>query len=239
MSHLRDAINERKEKMIRNLKVLGLALVAVFAMSAMVASAASAGETTDGVLTADGPATGDGVEVGKNAFEALGSVIECPTSTYHVEEYLGSGPVPSGESTFTVTPNYTGCTAGGLKATVHMNGCDYDFHIGETTPAGDYYAIADLTCPEGKSVDIEAFLSASNENIKACTVTIGEQTGLEGGILSNGSGDIDLEGTFTNIKASETGLCGSKSTTEGKYVTAVTISGTDSKENATEVSITD
>ena len=48
--------------MIRNLKVLGLALVAVFAMSAMVASAASAG-----VLTSDGPVKIKATETGSQA----------------------------------------------------------------------------------------------------------------------------------------------------------------------------
>ena len=52
--------NRKEQIMIRNLKVLGLALVAAFAMSTMVASAASAQQ---GELTSDGPEFMEGTEL--------------------------------------------------------------------------------------------------------------------------------------------------------------------------------
>jgi hypothetical protein len=58
--------DRKEEKMIHNLKVLSLALVAVFAMSAMAASSALAVEETQGVLTSDGPVKLTGTDtVGK------------------------------------------------------------------------------------------------------------------------------------------------------------------------------
>jgi uncharacterized membrane protein len=228
--------------MIRNIKVLGLALVAVFAMTAVAASAASAQQ---GYFTADGSATGDGVDIaGKNQLTAFGNTVECPESTYDVESTSG-GLVASGSTTFTVTPAYNNskCNSGGLKATVNMNGCDFVFHIGETTGGGETYGVtADLKCPAGKTVDIEAFLSASNENIKACTITFGEtgNQGLSGPHLTNKTGGkVELSGTATGVHATESGLCGNKTTETGEYDTGVTISGTDSKGAATEISISD
>ena len=64
--------------MIRNLKALGLALVAVFAMSAMAASASSASVTSDGPFTLTGTETG-GTET--NYLEAFGLKTKCPGST--------------------------------------------------------------------------------------------------------------------------------------------------------------
>jgi hypothetical protein len=99
--------------MIRNLKALGLALVAVFALSAVAASAASAQQ---GFITSTGPVTLDGVEDGTNYFEIhnlepFGKVrVECPGSTFKGHEVGSTKGIPSGAKTATITPNYNNLT---------------------------------------------------------------------------------------------------------------------------------
>jgi hypothetical protein len=107
--------------MIRNLKVLGLALVAVLAMSAVVASAAMA---QNGLITSDGPVTLTGSETGANTnfWDAFGLQLTCPGSTTVGHKVGTSEPIPSGSSEITATPNYKNCVVSGLNwpATVTM-----------------------------------------------------------------------------------------------------------------------
>lgn len=224
--------------MTRNLKVLGLALMAVFAFSAMAASAASAQE--QGMLTteAGNPVTLDATETGveANSLTAFGEKVECPGSSYDGHE-VGSttNPVPNKATTATITPTYNQATCvatpGPHKATVTTNGCDYVFHVGETTPAGNkegtYGVTADVVCPATKSIIVDVYFASGNENIKVCEVTIGPQTGLAGGHLTNTpSEDVDVTGTFKGIKASKSGLCGAASTETAEFHIDATIKGT-------------
>jgi hypothetical protein len=236
--------------MIRNLKALGLVVMAVLAMSAVAASAASAQQ---GVLTSDGPVILDGVEDGENFFEynsTLGKV-KCPGSTF-VAEKVGGGFLKTGETTSTITPSYNNatCNAGGLKATVTMNGCDFVFHIGETTSGttDEYGVKADLVCPSEKDVEVHAYASATNENITACKVTLKPQEGITGLDIGNelkeGTTEtvvphvLTVTGESTNIKASKSGLCGAGTTETAKYKANITLTGTNEAGGETEVTIT-
>jgi hypothetical protein len=145
--------------MIRNLKVLGLALVAVLAMSAMVASAASASQYTGSAY----PTTGTGSNTaGNETFTTPGGTVQCDS---HFE-----GTLAAASSTLTVTPKYTNCVAFGfLNATVNMNGCDYLFHSGPAQGGGVYFHTVDIVCPAGKSIVITA---------GTCVADVGGQTGL-------------------------------------------------------------
>ncbi|HET8862739.1 MAG TPA: hypothetical protein VFM94_05775, partial [Solirubrobacterales bacterium] len=83
--------------MIRNLKVLGLSLVAVFALGAVMASGAMA---QNGLLTADGPfyLTGTDEATG-NALTYPGEEpLVCPGSHYKGEKEKSSAPLTSGSS---------------------------------------------------------------------------------------------------------------------------------------------
>ncbi|HET8863884.1 MAG TPA: hypothetical protein VFM94_11625 [Solirubrobacterales bacterium] len=239
--------------MIRNLKVLGLALVAVFAMSAMMASAASA--QTLGELTSDGPVTLTGTDIegvagDLNALTYPGQdAVQCPKSHYHGHKVGGAKtdliPVPA--TTITVEPEYTNCVTvpGGLPVTIDMNKCDYVFHTGETTGegVGTYGVTADLDCstaPVGsKHVLVTVFSSASHA-LRLCTITFGPEKnqGLSGAHLTNNNGHVDVTGTFNGITAVRSGLCGSAETKEAQYHVAVTMQGKDSKGNATSIEIT-
>ena len=121
--------------MTRNLKALGLALVAIFAMSAMVASAASAQQ---GVLTSDGEFFLEGTELAEGnelIYKGL-PAAKCPQSHFH-GGVVGTTPhddLPaSGATEFTVVPTYTNCKVGVFPATVKMTTCDFEFALGETT----------------------------------------------------------------------------------------------------------
>jgi hypothetical protein len=80
-----------------------------------------------------------------NSLTAFGGEVQCPNvvCTGHEEGSVTKG-VPSGASSATITPHYKTCTAFGAPATVDMNGCDYVFHLKETTvheSATDVYRI--------------------------------------------------------------------------------------------------
>ena len=234
--------------MTRKLKVLGLALVAVFAMSAMAASAASAQQ---GYLTADGPVTLDGVEVGEpneNALTAFEGTVRCPGSTYAGHE-VNSTPhelIPNGATSVTLTPTYKEpCVSskGGseFSTTVEMTSCDYVLNLGETTGGeGTYGVTADVECSvPGDQIHVTQFAGASH-GFRVCSITVPQQTGLSGGhVTDEGNGHLLVSGTFTGIKAVESGLCGAKETSEGAFHIRATVSGTDAEGNATAVSISE
>jgi hypothetical protein len=173
--------------MTRNLKVLGLALAAVFAMSAVVASAASA--QLQGFATSTGPFTLSISETGakgstSNALTMFGTKIECFGSVY-VGHKVGSTTelIPSGSKEATITPTYNekecrAFTTEENEMTVETNGCDFVLHIGETTEkAGTYGLSTDVVCPTGKMIHMSVWaLGAKHEtNNRLCTLKIPEQ----------------------------------------------------------------
>lgn len=212
--------------MIRNLKTLGLALMAVLALTAVAASSASA--QTNGKLTTDGTqVTLLGKETGGtglNAFTAFGGKTECPGSTYTGHKVLTQeqteagtkhGYLSNGESSVTITPHYINCTTysgGTFPSTVDMNGCDFEFHLGETV-AGleDTYKVkSTVVCPPGKHIQLTQF-SSSSHAFRVCTVTITHDVNGYNGLharATTGTGKIDISGTIEGIKADRTGLCG-------------------------------
>lgn len=221
--------------MTRNFKVLGLALVAIFALSALAASAASA----QGKLTSDGPVTLKGTETGANPtagevydnalISPVLGVVTCPGSTYtghakrtHTETTLGEGhtTITSGSTTATITPHYAKvCNAkvpvlGNRPVTVTMNGCDYLFHLGATTGGGETYGVtADVICPPGKVIEVHIYKAASAhlDADAICTVKVGEannqgRTGLHAtNTPAANPDDIDISGTVTGIHTDTSG----------------------------------
>ena len=195
--------------MTRNLKALGLALVAVFAMSAIAASAAHA--ETEGHVTSTGPVTLKGTDTGATlenslTVTVLGSTtkIHCPESHYtgHKLNVTPHQRLTSGETQITVTTITTNCTDGTNAITVNMNGCDWQFLDFTTTGgvAGTYGIRADITCPGTNKIEMTG---------SACAIKIGAQTDLTGLHATNtGSGtsdSIDITGTV-NVAASACGI---------------------------------
>ena len=226
--------------MIRKLKVLGLALVAVFAMSAMAASAASAQQ---GVITSE---FGENVtltaeESGVERLTVGSDFVECPGSTFtghavlsHEQTTTGAEHafLENGASEVTVTPHYlqsvngtANCDAtGGTSATVSMNGCDYRFYDFTTDGTGSAYDfLADLVCPPGANVEMRIYAGHSH-GFQVCKDVITPGTGFTGGKAANGSGEhINLTGVVTGFTVHKSGLCGSETSNECKHDLSVTV----------------
>jgi hypothetical protein len=232
--------------MIRNLKALGLALVAVFALSAIAASAASAQQ---GVLTSDGPVTLDMTETGngQNATTMFGEKIECQGTIYTGHQYNVTPhmPIPGPTTLITVTPHYNNanCTSfpGPHKATITMNGCDFVFHIGNTVGADLYEVFADIVCPAGQQIVKHVYAAPNNEAMSICTYTIKPQFGLPGARVTTTTGvsDLDIKGSFENIHVEKHGMCGAGTTNFAKWDIDLTVKGTGPGGQETGITVTD
>ena len=202
--------------MIRNLKVMGLAVMAVLALSAMVASAASA---QNGRITSTGNVTLTGTEITgkKNAVTAFGLTAVCPgsTGTGHKYNVTPHTFIPSGAEVFTLTPHLIdvsegkpNCRVNSFPATTAFNGCDYVSHIGQTTGVADQYAgTLDFVCPEGKEILWTVwFNDEDHKNGKEpCVIHIPPQTGMKGGTITDTTtGDLELGGPISGVKMIET-----------------------------------
>lgn len=208
--------------MSRNLKVLGLALVAALALTALVGSTAQANE--NGKFTAASyTSTGSGIDTGTHEFTAAGGSVKCSHATF-------SGTSSAASTTQTITPVYEECTAFGfVGATVTMNGCDYLFHLTGTGAGGSYNGNVDLVCPENKEVTIDA---------GPCTIHIPGQTGLGPVSFTNGTSgglsDITNHANVNNIEGTlvkNNFLCffTAGPFTGGKYTGTTTITGKNSE----------
>jgi hypothetical protein len=197
--------------MIRNLKALGLALVAVVALSAMAASSASA---VDKVTTTPATAVLTGVShVGKfKVTSGTQPVTECTTSKYAAKITSGASEItvePTYEGTLGVTPHVAGehCNiTGGGRATVDMNGCDFDL-TGNTTqtdpPVVGNDAVVSLTCPVGAEVVITTNVG--------CNLKMPAQTPTQGGVTytNKGATQVEVKVTSTGVTfTTEGALCG-------------------------------
>jgi hypothetical protein len=185
--------------MIRNFKVLALAVGAVLSMSAVLASGAQA-ET--GVLTAaQYPAIVTGQKVNEGPVFDIGvgplRTVVCPTADL---DGTLVGPIDP----VTLAPTYVGCFSepGGLPMTITTNGCDYTFGVtrpGSTgDPAGTGKLTAAIDCPAGQQIEIHIYENAAKhaEGISLCTYDIGAQAAVPAGFYHNRNGmPKDVEAT--------------------------------------------
>ena len=152
--------------MIRNLKVLGLALVAVLALSAVAVSSASATEFE----AETGTTSGKGKQTENGKFKTKNGTIECTTGIFRGMPSAGKfttistadSTATSGEEVGKKGIEYSGCKfLGFINVTVNTTGCQYTFHAnGET----------DVGCEAGKSINFEA---------GGCKTKVGTQAGLK------------------------------------------------------------
>jgi hypothetical protein len=212
--------------MTRNLKALGLALVAAMAFCAVVVSAASADEfrAESAPLTLTGkqdPGTLD-------KFTTTAGTLECEEATYHATT------ATSPASSITITPPvYGSCSVAGIPSTVHMNGCDYKFTI-DAAPATT--GTVHVECPTTVGpphVTHEITITVGFPTVK-CTIHVHEQT-IGGIIYTNvGAGatreitiDVNATGlTYTETAGTGLGACSTSSTQHnGTYVGKATVTG--------------
>jgi len=213
--------------MTRNLKALGLALVAVFAMSAVMASAASA-ESAFKFKSEGTPTKLTGKQhAGNDVFTTHTGTVSCNEAKYSGEQ------VGTEVSEVTVTPVYSECKAFGLfNVPVTTNGCVYTFKTGTKTGA-TYAGSVSIVCPEGKVIEVEA---------PGCTVTVGSQANV-GGITFTNIGttttrEVTLDVNINTLKYEEHrpffGICSTNTvpTTGGTYVGAGVVTGSNPVTNA-------
>ncbi|HYJ21911.1 MAG TPA: hypothetical protein VEW07_07810 [Solirubrobacterales bacterium] len=205
--------------MIRNLKALGLALIAVFAMSAIAASAASANEFHSSQENTQ--LTGKTTENHKFLYETGGNIVECTGGTFN-------GTILGKKTTkeVTVSPVYTGCTVPAVfNSPVHIDftGCTYRFTINAAENKGP----AHLICPAGAKIDITVTIPL----LADCTLTVGPQTPAGTTDYSNEGTtpkrSVVVQPTQTGIVGSRDGnsLCGEATSTTGTYTGKATVEG--------------
>lgn len=225
--------------MKRNLKALGLAMMAAFAFSAFAASTASA-QTLGQITSANGEDfTLTGEETGAtfdNSLTAFGGTIHCPGTTY-TGHTVGATPhqfLESGATEITVTPDYGENCLNDEEdpITIDMRDCDYRFYDGTTTPVGNEEGTYGITfavdCAESNGILRTGGL---------CTVRVPPQEGLTGLHATNQpEGHIKVSGTIHNTTMT---ACGFLHTGEAAQHLSVTVGGHNELEEPTAVEISD
>jgi hypothetical protein len=173
--------------MIRNLKALMLASMAVLAVGAVAASAANAATFTSPSGAATITTTPDGT--GKTAhqvFDVGAGTVTCNAVHFHAS--IGG---TSAASILTSSVVYSGnCNYVGQTATVNMNGCNYRFNASGTV---------DLVCFGGNEITIYV-------PNPVCHVVIPAQTGLSSVTYhSISSTEVTIEPHVTGISYTATG----------------------------------
>ncbi len=199
--------------MMRNLKVLGTALVAVLAMSAVMASMASA----DDLTSESTPVTLTGTQEGElTKFVTTAGSTTCTTAT------LTGTSIATPTTEGTATPAYSGCTCIGVACTVDTTGCDFVLRIGGS---GSTTATADLVCTGGNEITLT--------NSK-CVVHVKSQSNLSKVEVTNtGSGatreltaHLEISGIhYTHTEGTGIGKCTTGTGTNGTLTGTAIITG--------------
>lgn len=148
-------------KTSRQLRLLGVVVIAVVATAAMAASAAQAGTFTAGAY----PATLTGSAVGAHELTTELGTMSC-APTFHGEQAAAAEQV-------TLVPNYgAGCTINGLAVDVFRNGCDFTLYAGNTSAMDEVSGSMDIDCPQGNRLDFVV------TGMLPCHVTIPAQEGI-------------------------------------------------------------
>jgi hypothetical protein len=134
---------------MKRIKILGLALVAVFAISAVAAGSASAAKFEAETYPVTVKAEGNGQE-----FAVESGTINCKGKF--------EGVAKEASETLKVKPEYTECKFAALGVTeVKMNGCEFKLHTN---------GVVDVECPTGHEIVVHTV---------TCDVTVGTQPGLK------------------------------------------------------------
>ncbi|HEV7482885.1 MAG TPA: hypothetical protein VGO13_07285 [Solirubrobacterales bacterium] len=180
--------------MIRNIKALGLALVAVLAMSAVAASASQA--ATSGFDVGLSPAVLKGTILpGTEHTLVVGTaVVKCAEANIE-GTVAGTVAEPKNVHEATATATYAKCKFGGTAAEVRMNGCKYTL----TDTLTSLTAEVDITgCTSGKWIEIISLVTN-------CSITVKEQGPLSHVVGENVVGTspthVVLNATVKNIHA--------------------------------------
>lgn len=201
---------------MRNLKIFGLALMAVLAMGVVAAGSASAADLTAEKYptTLTGKNTG-----GSDVIVTTAGNVSCKTTSYH-------GTISGPTTKISTAPAFGECTAFGFPAIIDVNGCLLVFNVGAGL-SGD----VDLSCPAGQSMTVTA-LSAGTAK---CTAHLGSQSDIEGtadfSVVGSGTTrevtiSASLKGLdYTHTKGSGLGACAAGSATNGTLSAQASVTG--------------
>jgi hypothetical protein len=196
--------------MTRNLKVLGLALMAAFALSAVGASTASA--ATELFHSEVEPTILEGAQIGADKITTTAGVLTCTSVV------LKGTMTQKTVSDLTLHLELSGCTLSGaefVSATVNTTGCNYTF-----TQPNSKSGVVDNVCEAGKNITATAF---------GCTITFSSQNNLAVSYKNTGTGttrDLDVTFAMSNTIYQHTGFtCGTGSGTTGTQVGEFTMKG--------------
>jgi len=191
--------------MTSKIKALVLAFVAITAMTAVAASGAQAGKLDVGVapavLTAGSDAGQETVLSVQNTAKTTTLNAKCTTASLEgtvevktVEEATLTATYGTGKGVFSEAQ---GCTVGGIKSQVLMNGCKYT--VTGVEQAANTYVIDITGCTSGKQIEV-------NVAAGGCALKIPEQTGLKHVIGKQlNAQEVTLEGTAAEIKVQQSG----------------------------------
>jgi hypothetical protein len=215
--------------MIRSLKVMGLALIAVLALTAIEVAAASAAEfeseATETFI--------HGEQETKNVLTVNSRTVECKVATFDGTQ------VGRTATTLEVHPVYEECMAFGLPATVTTTGCDYRLNQPGISAEGPTSGTMNVVCTSGDAITI-------NVNEGTCSVTVGSQggsTGLVGIGYTNSSSSpktIDLSYSVTAVAANVSGSvldCGTNGARAATYTGTALATGWTNESMTTPVGI--
>jgi opacity protein-like surface antigen len=223
--------------MIHNLKMLGLALIACFAMSAVAASAASA-EPAE--FYSDGAPTSL-IGSGESVFTLDGGKITCEEIEYAGELAKSTSP------TLELIPTKSNCTGfGSANPEIDWNGC-YIAHTAsvDLTVPPRLTSHVGLSCPVTTGVEDEIVITLFELGVKKCSIHIPGQISETGATLTNGevegSSDITVDYHITDLKYTQEagegiGKCANASGTKnGKLTGEVTVSGYNEESKPTSI----
>lgn len=207
-----------------------------------------------GFTATSSPAKIDGKQTTSHIFTTRsGRTVTC-------EEATLSATAKNGDTTISVAPTYSKCTASfvGLNypATVKVNGCEYLLHVEAVEEEGDYKYTAptDLKCPAGKEVEVDVFSSHANHTAGTvtCRYNMGEtgNQGLEIVQLTNKAiakpakptswmeAHIDIGGIDSKRTTGGVLICGAELDAMGTFKGTFELTGTTDDEKKEENGIT-
>lgn len=207
--------------MTHHCKTFLSALAVALVCGAVVVPGASADEFTAEAA----PITVTGTGGGFSKFETTAGTATCKKDSY-------TGTLAYASTSITLTPSYSECTALGLPATVHMNGCVYILSINSGSSTQGAMRIE---CPFSSEITVTAIAAGTTK----CTMHIPSQylqsfpsnsvqywnTGT--GATRQINAEIDSFGgmKYSHTKGTGLGSCTTGSSTSGGFEANVSLTG--------------
>lgn len=225
-------------KMTRNLKAIGLALCAAFAMSAVAAASASAVEDH---ITSSASTTN--LSVASNTPQKFFATTNNAEEFIECKKVSVSGSLPSTTNTeVTVKPQYDECMAHKPGVTVSATvtdtekNCHYTFKglTQESVTPGEH-ATVNLDC-DG-TTGIEVHLTA----FKFKCIAVQDQSLVGVKYANAANGDVKLTATVHGIQSEtiSSTACSAGEHNDGLYTGEVTVAGKDTAGNDANLSVTE